>query len=112
MTDAKRPEEVTLLDLLIDGFEKNEVFDGFHERVLPLRDEQLAKARFSSLSEEARRWKGTPIRTDQQAAWELVEWADLGCCELAGRLPCGSRRRASVAGGTSPERGVATRCSA
>lgn len=77
MAEAKRPQQATLLDVLIDGFEKNEMLDGFHERVLPLPDEHLAKARFAAFSEEGVRWKGSPIRRDERAGWQLVAWADL-----------------------------------
>lgn len=77
MIEAKRPEDATLLDVLIDGFEKNEMLEGFHERVLPLRDEQMARARFIAFSEEVLRWKGHPIRRAEQAGWQLTAWADL-----------------------------------
>lgn len=43
---------------LIDGFENNEIFDGFHERNLPMPDEAAAGGKFVSLVREARRWKG------------------------------------------------------
>jgi hypothetical protein len=86
MAVAKRPEEATLLDVLIDGFEKNEVLDGFHERVLPLGDEQLAKARFAALLEEVIRWKGSPMRRDEQAEWQLAAWSDLELLQAGSAL--------------------------
>lgn len=30
MTARKIPDDATLLDILVDGFEKNEVLEGFH----------------------------------------------------------------------------------
>jgi hypothetical protein len=30
MTARKTPDDATLLDILVDGFEKNEVLEGFH----------------------------------------------------------------------------------
>jgi hypothetical protein len=36
MPNGKSPEDASLLDVLIDGFEKNEVLDGFHPRDLPM----------------------------------------------------------------------------
>ena len=30
MTARKTPGDATLLDILVDGFEKNEVLEGFH----------------------------------------------------------------------------------
>lgn len=35
MVAQRAPEDATLLDVLIDGFEKNEILDGFHWRSLP-----------------------------------------------------------------------------
>ena len=35
-------DAATLLDIPIDGFEKNEVFGGFHRRELPMPDEGAA----------------------------------------------------------------------
>jgi hypothetical protein len=35
-------DAATLLDILVDGFEKNEVFGGFHRRELPMPDESTA----------------------------------------------------------------------
>jgi hypothetical protein len=42
MADDRRPEDATLLDVLTNGFEKNEVLRGFHWRVLPMTDEAAA----------------------------------------------------------------------
>ena len=85
MSQGKRREEVTLLDLLIDGFEKNEMFDGFHERLLPMPDVEAAKGRFVAFAQEAVRWKGSPVRAREQAAWQLLAWPDLELLQ-AGRV--------------------------
>lgn len=77
MADTRTPEDATLLDVLIDGFEKNETLYGYHWRQLPMPDENAAVRKFSALSDEARRWKGTPTRTDEQPGRRLVAWPDL-----------------------------------
>jgi hypothetical protein len=70
-------EDATLLDVLVDGFEKNEVLHGFHWRELPMADENAATEKFAALSEEARRWKGPPIRAHDVPPRHLVAWHDL-----------------------------------
>jgi hypothetical protein len=77
MRDAKGQEDATLLDVLIDGFEKNEVMGGFHWRDLPMPEEAMAIAKFESLAEEARAWKGPPEREQQTPSRPLVGWKDL-----------------------------------
>jgi hypothetical protein len=84
MTERKTPEDASLLDVLIDGFEKNEVLDGFHWRRLPMPDEHAAARKFRSLTDEARRWKGPPSRIDDQPGRKLNAWPDLEI-RLAGR---------------------------
>lgn len=61
---AKRQENATLLDVVIDAFEKNEVHHGFHWRELPMPDEEAAARKFATLSDEARRWKGVSLRSE------------------------------------------------
>jgi len=65
---SKPQQDVTLLDLLIDGFEKNEIMGGFHWRSLPMPDERSAVAKFVSLREEATRWKGAPLRDGRRGS--------------------------------------------
>ena len=77
MTARKTPDDATLLDILVDGFEKNEVLEGFHWRRLPLADEEAAAAKFFSLIDEARRWKGPPTRAEDQSGRRLNAWPDL-----------------------------------
>ena len=77
MATGKLQEDVTLLDVLIDGFEKNEVTGGFHWRSLPMLDESAAVRKFSSLSAEARAWKGPSSRERHEPTRELVAWPDL-----------------------------------
>lgn len=74
---SRRPEDAGLLDILIDGFERNEVLAGFHCRELPLPDEDAAVRVFASLSEEARRWKGTPLRLEESGSRRRASWPDL-----------------------------------
>lgn len=73
----RSPEDATLLDVLIDGFEKNEVLAGFHWRLLPLSDEAAALRKFASLSDEARRWKGLPQRFEEGGSRRIASWSDL-----------------------------------
>jgi hypothetical protein len=77
MVDRKLQTDATLLDVLIDGFEKNEVVHGYHWRDLPLPDEDAALAKFAQLAEEARRWKGTPTRAHEEGGRRVIGWPDL-----------------------------------
>jgi hypothetical protein len=69
--------DATLVDVLIDGFEKNEVFGGFHWRNLPMPDEEAALRKFAELAAEAERWKGTPSRAQADSGRQVVAWPDL-----------------------------------
>lgn len=77
MRSTSSQEDATLLDVLIDGFEKNEIFDGFHWRQLPMPDEDAAIRKFGALVDEARRWKGAPARLEEAAARRVAAWPDL-----------------------------------
>lgn len=77
MRNATRPHDATLLDILIDAFEKNEVWDGFHGRELPMPDEGAATRKFAALLDEARRWKGDPARVDANGPRRIAAWPDL-----------------------------------
>jgi len=77
MAERRTPDDATLLDVLIDGFEKNELLDGFHCRQLPMSDEPAALRKFSSLTDEARQWKGSPTRVEETTGRRLVAWPDL-----------------------------------
>lgn len=70
-------EDATLLDVLIDGFEKNEVLDGHHWRSLPMPDEAAAARKIASWIDEAQRWKGPPTHTEQRAGRRVAVWPDL-----------------------------------
>src|SRR5687767_5785174 len=73
---ARRQIEATLLDILIDGFEKNEVLYNHHSRELPMPDEDSAARKFDELADEARRWRGSPIQFDVSAR-RIAKWDDL-----------------------------------
>src|SRR5437870_1957163 len=77
MRTKKSPADATLLDVLIDGFEKNEILYGYHWRSLPMPDESGALKKFLELAEEATRWKGTPQRQESTAARDVAAWDDL-----------------------------------
>lgn len=69
--------DVSLLDILIDGFEKNEVEAGYHRRDLPMHDEDAAAKRFAAWAREATSWKGTPAASDHAGPRRFVRWPDL-----------------------------------
>ena len=77
MRIIKMPEDASLLNVLIHCFEKNEVLDGTHWRELPMPDEGTAVARFDAFVDEARHWKGEPIRHEVQPPRRLATWPDL-----------------------------------
>jgi hypothetical protein len=77
MIETTSQEDASLLDVLIDCFEKNEVPDGNHWRSLPMPTEEAAVRKFGQLAEEARRWKGTPTRQEESAARRVAAWPDL-----------------------------------
>lgn len=70
-------QDVTLLDILVDGFEKNEILHGYHWRSLPLPNDADAIRRFAALVEEARRWKGQPLRLQEESPRRHAVWTDL-----------------------------------
>ena len=70
-------EAATPLDILIDGFEKNESLGGFYRRELPMPDEGAAARKFDALTDEGRRWKGPPARLQEDAMRRLAAWPDL-----------------------------------
>lgn len=84
MIEQRSREDATLLDVLVDGFEKNELIEGFFWRQLPMSDEAAAVRKFVSLSDEARRWRGAPTRVDERHGRRLAVWPDLEI-RLAGR---------------------------
>jgi hypothetical protein len=77
MREETSREDATLLDVLIDAFEKNEVLDGFHWRDLPMPDEPAALRKFAALSDEATRWKGPPTRLVDADPRRIAAWPDL-----------------------------------
>lgn len=75
-------EDATLLDVLIDGFEKNETLRGYHWRTLPLHDEASAARKFESLVAEGRAWKGPPLEEQLDGPRRLARWHDLQIRQL------------------------------
>jgi len=51
-----RPEDATLLEVLADGFEKNETLGGWFWRQLPLPDAAIAARKYDELHAELLRW--------------------------------------------------------
>jgi hypothetical protein len=74
MTERRRQQDATLMDLLVGGFEKNEVLDGFHFRQLPMPDDVSAANKFRALVDEVRSWKGAPIHTEETPTRQLATW--------------------------------------
>jgi hypothetical protein len=77
MTSTVTPDNATLLDVLMDGFEKNEILDGFHWRELPMPDEPAAIRKFEALAAEGRLWKGAPTSERVLAGRRVGGWSDL-----------------------------------
>lgn len=82
MREGTSRENATLLDVLIDGFEKNEVLGGFHWRDLPMPDEPAAERKFTALTGEATRWKGPPTRLAEAGPRRIASWPDLEIRQL------------------------------
>src|SRR5262245_31409227 len=57
-------DDVTLIGLLLDGFEKNESIRGWHWRELPAPDEATAVTRFQAAPERESR-RAQPVRSDE-----------------------------------------------
>lgn len=83
---ANQPADATLLDVLIDGFEKNEMMYGFHERVLPLPSEAIAAEKFSEFVDDAQRWKGAPKKLVTSAPRRIAAWDDIEIRQEGGGL--------------------------
>jgi hypothetical protein len=77
MREGKTQRDASLLDVLIDGFEKNEALDGFHWRNLPMPDEPEAVRKFAALAGEATRWMGQPARFEDAGPRRIAAWPDL-----------------------------------
>jgi hypothetical protein len=101
MAADRRPEDATLLDVLVDGFEKNDALRGFHGRVLPLTDEVAAVRKFASLAEEFSRWKGQPMRNEEFQGRRLLAWSDLELRQAGRGVPVRVKARRLETGGTS-----------
>lgn len=82
MRTPTSPEDVSLLDVLIDGFEKNEIMRGLHRRDLPMPDEAAAIRKFEAFAQEARRWKGPPTRESLAGPRRFAAWTDLEVRQL------------------------------
>ena len=74
---TKSRDKITLLEVLTDGFEKNEILYGYHTRVLPLPTEPDAIAKFGEFVDEVKRWQGEPKRSLEQTGRRLAAWSDL-----------------------------------
>jgi len=75
--DIKAQRDVTLIDILVDGFEKNEILDGTHWRQLPMPDEASAIEKFASLIDEATRWQGKPQTLTETVKRRKAVWTGL-----------------------------------
>jgi hypothetical protein len=69
--------DVTLIDLLMDGFEKNESIDNWFWRQLPAPDDATAIRKFEEFAAEGRRWKGAPLESVSDSDRRAVVWSDL-----------------------------------
>jgi hypothetical protein len=77
MRKVQSAAQATFLDIVIDGFEKNEVFYGFHHRVIPIESEERARSKYDALTAEVTAWKGPPIRVISESGRQLAAWPDV-----------------------------------
>jgi hypothetical protein len=56
-------DNVTLIDLLMNGFEKNESIGSWFWRQLPAPDDATAIRKFDEFAAEGCRWKGEPLES-------------------------------------------------
>lgn len=71
------PEETSLLGMLADCFEKNELIEGWFRRELPLADPPAAGRKYREFREELVRWKGRPQAEDAGPGWQRADWGDI-----------------------------------
>jgi hypothetical protein len=77
MPAGKSQDSAILLDILIDGFEKNEILDGFHWRNLPMPDAQRQAASSPPWWPDlAIRQAGRGIMVRARAPWFDSWWHD------------------------------------
>jgi hypothetical protein len=74
---TSRADDVTLIDLLVNGFEKNESIGGWHWRQLPAPDAATAIRKFEEFAAEGRRWKGKPLESVSDHDRRALVWSDL-----------------------------------
>jgi hypothetical protein len=63
-----RPEDATLLEVLADGFEKNETLSSWFWRQLPLPDVASASRKYDELHAELLRWKGSAAERNARSS--------------------------------------------
>jgi hypothetical protein len=69
--------DVTLIDLLMNGFEKNESIGNWFWRQLPAPDDATAIRKFEEFAAEGRRWKGEPLESVSDSDGRAIVWSDL-----------------------------------
>src|SRR5262245_260322 len=67
-------DDLTLMDVLIDGFEKNESLGGTYWRQIPMTDEGAAARKFQALVGEMARWKGEPTSVVETGKRRIARW--------------------------------------
>jgi hypothetical protein len=72
-----RPEDMSLLGVLMDCFEKNEIWDGWFLRRLPLADATTAARKYREFRDELVRWKGAPRAEETGETWRRSDWGDI-----------------------------------
>lgn len=75
--------DISLLQAIAFCFEKQEIFDGWAQRLCPFPTEQDASVTFTVWIEELTRWKGPPL-SDAMHTSRRAAWPDLRI-KLAGR---------------------------
>ena len=72
-----RAEDTTLLQVLGGCFEKNEVWDRYWRRSLPLPQSEIAARKYQEFYAEILRWKGAPVAEARGEGWQRADWGSL-----------------------------------
>ena len=72
-----RSEETSLLGVLMDCFEKNETWNGWFLRRLPLADAPTAARKYREFRDELVRWKGQPSIDEEAGGWRRADWGNI-----------------------------------
>ena len=72
-----RAQDTSLLTVIADAFEKNELMKGWFWRQLPLPDAAWAERKYEEFLEEITRWKGPPLLAERTSSRRRAAWGDI-----------------------------------